>query len=172
LFSIEVLSDLHAHMEWADAAVWAVVPETTSPTPDPRLRDLLAHFHFTQQSFLALWTGQQQPGLDAVRFATLAELRAWAHPYYQRALTFLRGRSAADLATPCLVPWARLFERQVGRPPCIPTVGETFFQVTSHTTYHRAQVNTRLRELGVAPPLVDYIGWLWQGRPAATWPDA
>jgi uncharacterized damage-inducible protein DinB len=169
LFSVEVLSDLHAHMEWADATVWAATPEPNSPTPDPRLGDLLAHLHFTQQSFLALWTGQTQPRLESARFATLAELRAWASPYYQRALAFLRARDAADLAEPRPVPWARLFERQLGRPPSISTLGETFFQVTSHSTYHRAQVNTRLRELGVTPPLVDYIGWLWQGRPAAAW---
>lgn len=169
MFSIAVLSDLHAHMEWADATVWAAVPETSSPKPDPRLRDLLAHLHFTQQSFLALWTGQDQPRLEAVRFDTLAELRAWASPYYQQALAFLGGRDADELAAPRPVPWARLFERRLGRAPSIPTLGETFFQVTSHSTYHRAQVNTRLRELGVTPPLVDYIAWLWQGRPAAAW---
>ncbi len=172
VFTIDVLSDLHAHMDWADASVWAVVPGADSPAPDPRLRDLLAHQHFTQHSFLALWTGQPQPGLGAVKFATLAELRAWAREYYPRALAFLRGLDAAELSRPRPVPWARLFERQLGRPPGIPTLAETFFQVTSHTTYHRAQANTRLRELGVTPPLVDYIAWLWQGRPAAVWPGS
>jgi uncharacterized damage-inducible protein DinB len=34
----------------------------------------------------------------------------------------------------------------------------------------RAQVNTRLRELGATPPLVDFIAWAWFGKPAAEWP--
>jgi uncharacterized damage-inducible protein DinB len=43
------------------------------------------------------------------------------------------------------------------------------FQVTSHSTHHRGQVNARLRALGGEPPLVDYIAWVWFGKPAADW---
>jgi uncharacterized damage-inducible protein DinB len=39
-----------------------------------------------------------------------------------------------------------------------------------HSTYHRGQVNARLRELGIEPPLTDYIAWIWFGRPEAEWP--
>jgi hypothetical protein len=28
------------------------------------------------------------------------------------------------------------------------------------------QVNTRIRELGGTPPLVDFIAWIWAGKPA------
>jgi len=41
--------------------------------------------------------------------------------------------------------------------------------VALHSLYHRGQVNARLREVGGTPPLVDYIAWLWFGRPAAEW---
>lgn len=37
------------------------------------------------------------------------------------------------------------------------------------STYHRGQANSRLRELGGKPPLVDYIAWIWFGRPAPRW---
>jgi uncharacterized damage-inducible protein DinB len=43
-------------------------------------------------------------------------------------------------------------------------------QVALHSVHHRAQVSMRLRELAAAPPQVDYIDWLWRGRPAAEWP--
>lgn len=36
-------------------------------------------------------------------------------------------------------------------------------------TYHRGQVNTWLRELGLEPPLVDFIAWVWFGKPAPDW---
>ena len=49
------------------------------------------------------------------------------------------------------------------------TLGVTALHVAAHTTHHRGQVMTRLRELGGAPPLVDYVIWVWWGSPAAAW---
>jgi uncharacterized damage-inducible protein DinB len=57
-----------------------------------------------------------------------------------------------------------------GREPVPTTMRETMLQVAMHSTYHRGQVNARLRELGAEPPLTDYIAWLWMGKPAAEWP--
>ena len=42
-------------------------------------------------------------------------------------------------------------------------------QIPLHSLYHRGQVNARLREVGGEPPTVDYIAWMWLGRPAAEW---
>ena len=67
------------------------------------------------------------------------------------------------------MPWVKAFEAQLGRTLSTPTLGETIFQVTSHSTYHRGQVNARLREVGGEPPLVDYIAWIWFGRPEPDW---
>jgi uncharacterized damage-inducible protein DinB len=64
----------------------------------------------------------------------------------------------------------KFFRERLGREPVEPTMGESLFQLTSHGTYHRGQVNSRLRELGAEPPLVDYIAWIWLGRPAPAWP--
>ena len=33
------------------------------------------------------------------------------------------------------------------------------------------QINARLREIGGEPPLVDYIAWIWLGRPTVNWPS-
>lgn len=67
------------------------------------------------------------------------------------------------------MPWVPAYEQQLGRTFASPTLAETAFQVTSHSTYHRGQVNTRMRELGGEPPLVDFIAWVWFGKPAAEW---
>ena len=48
---------------------------------------------------------------------------------------------------------------------------DTVLQVVLHTTYHRGQINLRLRELGVEPPLTEYFVWTWRGKPAADWPE-
>ena len=76
----------------------------------------------------------------------------------------------AALEKPLVLPWAERLTRRFGRPPAATTLRDTMMQVPMHSAYHRGQVNTRLRELGAEPPLVDYIAWLWLGKPAAEWP--
>jgi uncharacterized damage-inducible protein DinB len=67
------------------------------------------------------------------------------------------------------MPWVAQYEKQLGMKFEVATVGETAFQVVSHSTHHRAQANARLRAVGGEPPLVDFIAWIWFGRPAAPW---
>jgi uncharacterized damage-inducible protein DinB len=169
MFTRELLREAHRHMEWADATVWAHVP--TSGPPDPRLRTLLVHIHTVQRAFLAMWMGR--PVHEVFRspeeFASLDEVRAWGQPVYDEAQAFLYTVSEERLAAPFELPWAKQVESRIGRPVGVSTLGDTCFQVTSHSTYHRGQVNTRLRELGVEPPLVDYIAWIWFGKPVAPW---
>ena len=43
-------------------------------------------------------------------------------------------------------------------------------QVALHSTYHRGQINARIRELGGEPPLTDFIAWVWAGKPQPSWP--
>ena len=38
-----------------------------------------------------------------------------------------------------------------------------------HSTYHRGQINTRFRELGGEPAMVDFIAWVWLGKPKSEW---
>ena len=73
------------------------------------------------------------------------------------------------LARPLVMPWVARDQKQLGRTFDVATVGETAFQVVSHSTHHRAQANSRLRAVGGEPPLVDFIAWIWFGRPAAPW---
>jgi uncharacterized damage-inducible protein DinB len=49
------------------------------------------------------------------------------------------------------------------------TLGESVFQVITHTAYHRGQISTRIREIGGEPPLIDFLYWVWAGRPAPGW---
>jgi uncharacterized damage-inducible protein DinB len=157
-------------MEWADARVWAAVPDEASA--DERLGELLLHVHTVQQAFLAVWSNSDvRTALrNREEFATLSMLREWARPYYARAQSHVAGLSETDLSARVEMPWAAQLAQSLGRPPGPTTMAETCLQVCSHSTYHRGQVNARLREIGVAPPLVDYIAWLWFDRPAAEWP--
>lgn len=156
-------------MEWADALVWKAVRAIGDGEPDGQLRERLLHIHVVQWAFLNVWTGRPMNFPEAGEFAALADLEAWARPCYAVARGHLEPLDAVKLSGEAELPWAAGLTKRFGREPAAVTLGETAFQVTSHSTYHRGQVNTRLRELGVDPPLVDYIVWLWLGRPAAEW---
>jgi hypothetical protein len=94
----------------------------------------------------------------------------WGRTYYGEAFAYLGALSDVEVSEPLPVPWAAMVERVLGRAPETTTVGETALQVALHSTYHRGQINARLREVGGEPPLVDYIAWVWRGRPAPDWP--
>jgi uncharacterized damage-inducible protein DinB len=168
-FDRETLLDLVAHADWADSELWNAVAATPRALDDVGIRDYLHHIHMVQRLFVALWT-QQPPDAIAARQPSefsLSDLRAWGRPFYADARGFLQKVDAPRLDEPLIVPWAARLEAERGLPLSAPTVGETVFQVVNHTTHHRAQVSVRLRALGGEPPLVDYIAWVWFGRPPA-----
>ncbi len=166
---VALLRELYNHMAWADSEVWRTV-SAIDPTPDDEaLHTLLAHIHFTQEAFSAIWTGREFVLRRPKDFASLDEIRAFALPFYEQIPDILGGEDAESLAAPMPVPWAKYFARSLGREPEGTTRGETMMQVVLHTQYHRGQINTRIRTLGATPPMVDYIGWLWAGRPDAAW---
>ena len=169
MFSHQMLEQLYRHMEWADARMWAAVPPT-KPV-DERLKGWLVHIHVVQRAFLTVWSGGDWTTVfrKPDEFGTLDVVREWMRPYYSDVHAFVRSTSDQELAQPINMPWSAEIEKYIGRPPGVTTLGDTCFQVTSHTTHHRAQVNARLRELGTEPPIVDYIAWLWFGAPPAEW---
>ena len=165
MFSLPAIRDLFRHMEWADAEVWQAVLACEAARSDETLRALLLHLHVVQRAFLSVWTGAPLEFPQASAFPDITQLHAWAVPFYAEAAVFLDGVTETALAAPMALPWMEAFEKAVNRTFSTPTLAETMFQVTSHTTYHRGQVNLRLRAVGGEPPLVDYIAWVWFGRP-------
>jgi uncharacterized damage-inducible protein DinB len=169
VLSIDALRELYRHMEWADALVWRAALRLDDAAMDDRLRTLLLHMHVVQRAFLSVWTGQSVTFPEETAFATFSSLRKWGQPYYAEVQRYFETLAAAQLEQSVVLPWIVEYEGDTGRHFETPTLAETAFQVTSHTTYHRGQVNTRLRELGVEPPLVDFIAWVWFGKPTADW---
>ena len=168
--SIALLRQLIRHMEWADAEVWRAVLSHEPAVHDRRLLDLLTHLHLVQRMFLMVWRKDPfDPSKAPPEFATAAALQTWAQPYYAQANSFLDRLDEAGLESQVSMPWVKGIEAQLGRTFSTPTLAETIAQVTSHSTYHRGQVNARLREVGGEPPLVDYIAWIWFGRQQPNW---
>ena len=66
-------------------------------------------------------------------------------------------------------PCSGRFTELTGKVPIL-TMGETLLQVVNHSTYHRGQINSRLREVGGTPPMTDFIAWVGLGKPVVDWP--
>jgi uncharacterized damage-inducible protein DinB len=162
---LDALRELYRHMEWADATVWRALLAHPPAARDDRLRNLLLHLHTVQRAFLDVWTGQPLAFPNRDDFPDVAAVQRWSQPTYAAAHRFLQSLDPDALGRPVILPWSAQLTAKFGRVPETPTLAETIFQVTSHSTYHRGQVNARLREIGGEPPLVDYIAWIWFGRP-------
>ncbi len=128
------------------------------------------HTHMVQRAFLNIWRGAPHTS-NAGSDLTIREILPWGRGYYAVAKGYFDNLDPALLDSPVYLPWAESFARRAGREPAIPTLGETILQVFAHSTYHRAQVSARIRELGMESPLTDFIVWIWASKPAPLWPS-
>ena len=165
------LDALYRHMAWADATVWRAVLATPAAEGDENLKTLIHHLHMVQRAFYDVWRGEPQRPPELGHFPDLASLAGWAREYHTLVAAYRATVADEELDSRIVtLPWAKWIEQSIGRPPDPTTLGETMVQVTSHSTYHRGQVNVRLRGLGGEPPLVDFIAWIWMGKPQPEWP--
>ncbi|MBR9975835.1 MAG: DinB family protein [Bacteroidetes bacterium] len=166
---MHMLKDLFHHMHWADATVWNSVLETEAAAGDNRVTELFYHIHSVQRAFLAVWTSTPIAMPKREHFVSMQQLADWGRTYHKEVFDLMPDFTDDRLEQNITVPWSRFMEQRYAHKPEETTVHETMLQVLLHSSYHRGQVNARLRELGAEPPMVDYIGWLWFGRPAAEW---
>lgn len=165
----DILRDLFLHMEWADAAVWRAVLAHPAATADDRILRLFFHLHVAQHGFHRAWVGIPRDD-PYPEFTETRPLMEWAKAWFPEAFAFLDAADPAALPKTLNLPWASFIERRLGRPAADTTLGDTMLQAAMHSHYHLGQVNARLKETGGEPPMVDYIGWVWYGKPKAEWP--
>ncbi len=169
--SINNITLLLHHMEWADAKMWESVLKLSSSNSDSKMRKLLYHLHSVQRAFFYLWTKQPLEFPKETDFPDLLDIAKWGYEYYKQLNEYLISLNENELNKIIEIPWAKRLEKIIGKIPEDASLTETILQVTTHSAYHRGQVNARLRELGGEPPLVDFIGWVWLGKPKADWDD-
>ncbi|NIR49829.1 damage-inducible protein DinB [candidate division KSB1 bacterium] len=165
-------NELYKHMQWADATVWRSVLATPQAENDSRLRELLYHIHVVQRAFLAIWTNQPLDFPEESAFENLTAISRWGYEYYQNVNAYLNKITDSALEEIVELPWSKRIMEVLGKTPDPTTLGETILQVALHTMHHRGQVTVRLRELGGKPPLIDFIAWVWHGKPEADWPES
>lgn len=163
--------DMFDHLEWADAEMLGAALALPAALWDERVRSLLIHVHEVQWTYLHLWRGDPVVIPERESFADLVSVSRWAREYHtRRRQWFESGLPGADLDAHVAFPWAERLAARFGK--VYPTtLRQSMLQIGLHSAHHRGQVAMRLRELGADPPLVDFVAWIWRGRPAAAWPD-
>ena len=159
------------HMEWADATVWREVLDLPAERAAAAMMERLHHVHLVQRVFLARWRQEPLTITPLDHFRDLPALARWGRDYYAEAYATVGALDQAALARPVIVPGVEQL-LPPGGTLTHPVVAETVVQVAMHSMHHRGQLMLQLRELGATPPLVDWIAWVWIGRPEAAWPVA
>lgn len=166
------LRDLLAHCAWADAMffhAWGKVDRG-----DGELRDRFRHSNATASYFLKVlthtmdvdWDGilkgeVRPPWLDRP-LPAYEELSLEAQQNHAALVAFAGALEPGSMQREVRIPW-------FPEPPCTVSVAEALVQVALHTQHHRGQAMTRLKIIGGKPVNVDYLIWLWKGRPEARW---
>jgi uncharacterized damage-inducible protein DinB len=157
-------------MEWADALIWEAVLQVPALQADHELRGRLYHLHATQWSYLQIWRGEPLNLREPSSFPDLRSVCGWARGYYMELAGFTETLRTAALDRAVEFPWAKHIGERFGRVGPT-TLGETILQIAHHTTHHRGQVATRVRQGEGEPPPMDFIAWVWMEKPAPRWPD-
>jgi uncharacterized damage-inducible protein DinB len=159
---IHHLRDLMAHTEWANAVffhAWAKSPARDNE----EMRRRVGHVVGVQDGFLAVLRDEvvgRPPDGPPPTYEALLTRAIQSHSGLR---TFAAALEPQALARTVKIPW-------FPDPPCIITVAEALVQVAMHTQHHRGQLMTRLKDFGGEPKNVDWIIWLWKGRPEGRWP--
>jgi len=167
--SINSTTLLLKHMQWADAEVWKKLLSLNASENDERIKNLLYHLHQVHYAFYFLWNELPLEIPKPEEFSDLKLIAKWGFDYQQKLNEFLSSAKANEKNKIVQIPWSVFMERKTKQKVVPATLEETMLQVASHSTYHRGQINTRFRELGGDPPSVDFIVWVWLGKPKADW---
>ncbi|HMN23278.1 MAG TPA: DinB family protein [Ignavibacteriaceae bacterium] len=165
----ELIENLLNHMQWADAEVWKKVLSFEKAENDERIKKLLYHLHQVQYAFYFLWNDLPVENPKPEQFVNLKSIAKWGFEYQQKLKEFLATSKANENEKVIQIPWAVFMERRIGKKVVPATLEETILQVASHSTYHRGQINSQLREIGGEPPMTDFIAWVWLGKPKESW---
>jgi uncharacterized damage-inducible protein DinB len=155
------LNDLMAHSEWANAVFFNTWDKSPAREHE-EMRQRVGHVVGVQSGFLAVLRGETPGGPPTGPPASFDELKARAIASHEGMRAFAKSLDDEGLGRKVRIPW-------FPDPPCVITVPEALVQAAMHTQHHRGQLMTRLKDFGGEPKNVDWIIWLWKGKPQARW---
>ncbi len=118
---------------------------------DGGIHGTLVHIHGAQRIWLSRWKGGSPSSLPGIAESpTLSVLTGQWAALRQEQDAFLRSLTDEKLAEPLT------FKSLKGEASTLP-LWQQMQHVVNHSTYHRGQITTMLRQLGVTPAGIDLI---------------
>jgi uncharacterized damage-inducible protein DinB len=158
---IDLLQDLVRHKGYANAALLRTICQHETAAQDLELRKLLHHILLANRFWFSLildhpFSRDEESPIPE----SLEEITTRYRETHGEELEWVSQIRESDLA--------RMLETS-SLPGHQFSVAQVTMQVCMHSHGHRAQCATRLRLLGGAPPVLDFVHWL-KMRPAPDWP--
>lgn len=156
------IRQLFDYSEWANARVLDAAARLTGEefTRDlkssfPSVRDTLAHLLFAEWVWLRRWQGERprSPFANAAEFSDAEAVRVRLAEVERERAEFV-----AALTDEALVQVIN-YSKTSGEESSYP-LGRMMQHVVNHSTYHRGQATTLLRQLGAKAPTTDLIYYL------------
>ena len=155
---LETIRMLYDYTAWADAkmldAVGKLGPEAWTRDLGSSLksvRDTVVHIASAQGIWLSRWKGEPPRGMwAAADFPTQDSVREKWGPLKADLAAFVAAQTEESLKQPLS------YKNLKGEPVTFP-LGPLMLHVANHSTYHRGQVTTLLRQLGAQPVSTDLV---------------
>lgn len=160
--NVDEVRRLFSYTEWANARIVECVRGLSQEqltrhveSSFPSIRDTLAHIVMAEWVWLRRWHGEsptQRPQwtLDAPSLDTIVENLAAVQrerAQFVDTLTAEKLQQALDYRT-------------MNGQPHTNRLGDLMSHVVNHSSYHRGQLTTMLRQVGATPPSTDLIVFL------------
>ena len=153
--SAELLKELARHQAWADASHWKTLHENGALLDDAEIRRRLNHMLMAFGMLTALTRGETPDPSGMIDIESPGEIEG---AMAKASVEFLEAINSVDLQKAVALP-------RGPQGPWEAPAGVLFLQAILHSQHHRGQNASRMRQLGVKPPMTDFVIWYALGRP-------
>ena len=161
--NLREVSHLFAYTEWANARIFESVDTLNEeqytreiPSSFPSIRATLAHVVSVEWVWMRRWKGESPTVVPPWSSgAPREELRERLSNVERERVVYLASITDDALAMP-------ISYRNIKGEPFTFPLERLFQHLVNHSTYHRGQLTTMLRQVGIAPPGTDLL--LFPGR--------
>ena len=146
---VELLKELTRHQAWADAEHWKALHANSTLLEDKEIRKRLNHMVMAYEMLQTLARGET-PDAAAMKDRESVQELETAMTKANEGLT--AALASADLEKTIALP-------RGPKGPFQAPAGVLLLQALMHSQHHRGQNASRMRELGVTPPMTDFVIW-------------
>jgi len=155
---LETIRLLYDYTRWADGRMFEAAaklsPEQWTKDLGSSLksaRDTAVHIVSAQWIWLSRWTGESPKAMfSAADYPTQASIREKWEPLAGQLASFVAEQTEESLAKPVQ------YKNLKGEPMSF-LLGQLMLHAVNHSTYHRGQVTTLIRQLGAQPVSTDLV---------------